>query len=137
MDLDFTGTLFVNDEEDDDYAGFVFNYQSNKRFMVVAWKKQNETYSDRRPFVSRAMSGIQIKVLFYKMDKMYLFTSIIWQVVNSHSGPGPELRNALWKTKNTKNEVKTIWYDSNFAGWEYKRAYRWNLKYSADNGCMR
>ena len=64
MDLNFNGTFFVNDEEDDDYAGFVFNYQSNRRFIVVAWKKQNQTYSERRPFVSRAMSGIQIKVVF-------------------------------------------------------------------------
>ena len=63
MDLDFNGTFFVNDDEDDDYAGFVFNYQSNKRFMVVVWKKQNEIYSERSPFVSRALSGIQIKVL--------------------------------------------------------------------------
>ena len=62
MDVEFNGTFFVNDEYDDDYAGFVFNYQSNKRFIVVSWKKTNETYSARTPFVSRAMSGIQIKV---------------------------------------------------------------------------
>ena len=62
MDVEFDGTLYVNDDTGDDYAGFVFNYQSNKRFIVVSWKKTNETYSAKRPFVSRAMSGIQIKV---------------------------------------------------------------------------
>lgn len=63
MDVEFNGTFFVNTDKDDDYAGLVFNYQSNKRFIVVAWKKTNETYYTRTPFVSRAMSGIQIKVL--------------------------------------------------------------------------
>lgn len=62
MDVEFNGTFFVNDDGDD-YAGFVYNYQSNKRFIVVSWKKTNETYGARTPFVSRAMSGIQIKVL--------------------------------------------------------------------------
>lgn len=119
MDVEFNGTFFVNDEHDDDYAGFVFNYQSNKRFIVVSWKKTNETYSARTPFVSRAMSGIQIKV------------------VDSQSGPGATLRNALWRTGDTGNEVRTIWYDRNFAGWEYKKAYFWNMKYKADTGCMR
>ena len=65
MDVEFNGTFFVNNEEDDDYAGFVFNYQSNKRFIVVSWKKANETYHTRTPFTARAMSGIQIKVLLY------------------------------------------------------------------------
>ena len=63
MDVEFNGTFFVNNKDDDDYAGFVFNYQSNKRFIVVEWKKTNETYTARTPFTSRAMSGIQIKVL--------------------------------------------------------------------------
>lgn len=63
MDVEFNGTFFVNDQKDNDYAGFVFNYQSNKRFIVVAWKKTNETYGIEKPFISKAMSGIQIKVL--------------------------------------------------------------------------
>ena len=46
------------------------------------------------------------------------------------------LRNALWKTGDTRNEVRTIWYDENFAGWEYRKAYFWNINYNADNGCM-
>jgi len=73
MDVDFNGTLFVNDDKDDNYAGFVFNYQSNKRFMVVAWKKQNETYNEIRPYY-KAQSGIQIKVLLYSkyfIDLLY------------------------------------------------------------------
>ena len=69
MDVEFDGTFFVNNDVGDDYAGFVFNYQSNKRFIVVSWKKANETYSARKPFVSRALSGIQIKVLLISVSK--------------------------------------------------------------------
>ena len=36
----FTGTLFVDDEGDDDVAGFAFNYQDNKNFYVVSSSKQ-------------------------------------------------------------------------------------------------
>ena len=73
MDVEFNGTFFVNNEADDDYAGFVFNYQSNKRFIVVAWKKSNETYAATTPFTSTAMSGIQIKVLLkMSLPKLYI-----------------------------------------------------------------
>ena len=59
-------------------------------------------------------------------------------MVDSQTGPERDtLRNALWSTGDTRNEVKTIWYDRNFAGWEHKKAYFWNMKYNADNGCMR
>ena len=136
MDVEFNGTFFVNDKDDDNYAGFVFNYQSNKRFIIVAWKKTNETYKTRTPFISRAMSGIQIKV-YHTKNSQDDTDNIILQVVNSKSGPGGKLRNALWKTGDTGNEVRTIWYDKSFAGWEYKRAYFWNMKYQADSGCMR
>ena len=58
-------------------------------------------------------------------------------MVDSQTGPGDKLRNALWKTGDTRNELKTIWYDRNFAGWEHRKAYFWNMKYNADSGCMR
>lgn len=76
MDVEFNGTFFVNKDDDDDYAGFVFNYQSNKRFIVVSWKKSNETYAMTTPFKSTAMSGIQIKVLL-KIIGPKLYTTII------------------------------------------------------------
>lgn len=96
----YSGTFFVQKNDDDDYAGFVFNYQSNKRyiflninslfiilcflrFIVVMWKKVNQTYWKMSPFEAIAYAGIQVKV------------------VNSKRGPSTYLRNALWKTGDT------------------------------------
>lgn len=117
--IHYSGTLFVQRNEDNDYVGFVINYQSNKRFVVVMWKKQAQTFWERQPFRARAEAGLQIKV------------------VDSNVGPGPHMRNALWHTGNTNNQVnvKTIWKDS--TRWEYDTAYRWEMSYSTDTDCLR
>ena len=91
MDVEFNGTFFVNKKDDNDYAGFVFNYQSNKRFIVVSWKKSNETYAIRAPFVSTAMSGIQIKVLL-KIIGPKLYTIIILLIYPT----GGRFKNWTW-----------------------------------------
>lgn len=31
----YSGTFFVQKNDDNDYAGFVFNYQSNKRYKIL------------------------------------------------------------------------------------------------------
>ena len=88
--VEFNGTFFVNTEIDDDYAGIVFNYQSNKRFMLVAWKQSNQSYWLNTPFSAHATAGVQIKV------------------VQSETGPGPMLRNAIWHSKDTPREVRSL-----------------------------
>ena len=41
--LEYSRTFFVGKTTGHGYFGIVFNYQSNKQFMVAAWKKDNET----------------------------------------------------------------------------------------------
>ncbi|XP_037080136.1 cartilage oligomeric matrix protein-like [Pollicipes pollicipes] len=107
--LDFEGTFFIDTEIDDDYVGFVFSYQDNGRFYTVMWKKNTQTYWQSSPFRAVAEPGVQLKA------------------VKSDTGPGVMMRNALWHTGDTFNQVKLLWKDPRNVGWRQKTAYRWSL----------
>jgi syndecan 4 len=117
--IDFEGTFFVDTEIDDDYVGFIFSYQDNNQFYSVMWKKNTQTYWQATPFRAVAEPGIQLKL------------------VQSETGPGEMMRNAMWHTGDTDKQVKLLWKDPRNVGWREKVAYRWLLLHRPKIGLMR
>ena len=80
------------------------------------WKKGRQVYPGTNAL---GEPGIQLKL------------------VQSDNGPGTKLRNALWHTGDTENEVKLLWTDPLNKGWVSNVAYRWQLLHRPKIGLIR
>ncbi|XP_033638385.1 uncharacterized protein LOC117299078, partial [Asterias rubens] len=113
--VDYTGTMYVNSNDGSEYMGFVFGYQSNRKFYVVMWRHSNAN----NPHDKAGIRGIQIKR------------------VNSNTGPGLTLANALYHSYTTADQVELLWHDPYLQGWQHQIAYKWFLTHRPDIGLIR
>lgn len=58
--VDFSGTIYVKDSQGSDYLGVVFGYQSNRKFYVVMWRRENINYGNAD--YNTGIKGLQLKV---------------------------------------------------------------------------
>eukprot|EP00112_Aurelia_sp_Birch-Aquarium-sp1_P017304 Seg3995.1 transcript_id=Seg3995.1/GoldUCD/mRNA.D3Y31 product=Thrombospondin-4 protein_id=Seg3995.1/GoldUCD/D3Y31 len=118
--IDFSGTIFVQTESDDDILGLVFGYQGPSHFYVVSWKQTSQIYwRVRNGKRSEATSGVEIKV------------------VKSKTGPGPDLRGALWHSGNYTGQTTMLWKDEKEQGWKDHVPYSFKLQHRPQYGLIR
>ncbi|CAH1799045.1 unnamed protein product [Owenia fusiformis] len=114
-EMEYSGTLFVNSDESGDYIGFVFGYQSNRKFYLVLWRRENRNFEQ----YNAGVRGIQIKR------------------IDSSVGPGTGLSNAIWHSDSTSGQSELLWHLPDMTSWEYRTAYRWRITHRPSNGLIR
>lgn len=115
--VEYKGTWFTPDLSANQYFGLVFGYVSQSKFYVVMWKGNNHNYKDGNN--STYQGGIQGPHI---------------KLVNSNTGPGSALANALWQSSDTAGQATVLWHDKNMSGWKPASAYRWYLTHQPSTG---
>lgn len=58
--VDYIGTMYVKESDTSHYIGIVFGYQSNHKFYVIMWRRENINYANLN--INAGIKGLQIKV---------------------------------------------------------------------------
>ena len=112
--VDFSVTMHVNTDDDDDYIGLVFGFQNVGRFYSLMWKRKVQPYWHREPFLSLALPGLQLKY------------------IESLNGDLTHIRNALWHSDDVETKMmksKIWWRDPSRRVWEPFVSYKWKISH--------
>ncbi|KAK1345153.1 hypothetical protein QTO34_013863 [Cnephaeus nilssonii] len=122
--VDFEGTFHVNTQTDDDYAASSLVTRTAPAFTWSCGSRQSRR-TGRPPH-----SGLLQNLAF----SLRLAQAV---AVKSQTGPGEHLRNSLWHTGDTSDQVRLLWKDSRNVGWKDKVSYRWFLQHRPQVGYIR
>ncbi|XP_060555809.1 uncharacterized protein LOC132716530 [Ruditapes philippinarum] len=112
--VEYAGTWFTKYSSATDYFACVFGYTSNRKFYVVTWKGVHYNYGNST--YKAGIKGIQLKV------------------VDSSTGPGTTMAEAIWHSYDTVGETKLIWQDPDLQGWLPETSYRWFITHQPSVG---
>ncbi|CAH3017812.1 unnamed protein product [Porites evermanni] len=115
--VDYSGAIYVKGSEGSDYVGVVFGYQSNRKFYVVMWRKENSNFESSN--VNSGIKGLQLKL------------------VDSNQAPGVGLAQAIWHSGDTSNLVKLLWCDPKMEGWKFQTPYAFHITHRPSIGLIR
>ncbi|XP_020621711.1 cartilage oligomeric matrix protein-like [Orbicella faveolata] len=81
------------------------------------WRRENSNFQELND--RAGIKGVQLKL------------------VDSNTGPGSTLAQALWHSGDTTNQVKLLWQDPNMEGWNYQTSYAFHVTHRPSIGLIR
>ncbi|KAJ8298967.1 hypothetical protein KUTeg_023027 [Tegillarca granosa] len=108
----YTGTTYAADDSCYGYIGFIFGYQSSKRYYLVSWRHRHLNIDGEA-----GVRGVQLRL------------------VNSYYLPSTTTyAKSLFYSNDVTSYTKLLWQDPNLKGWECRVSYRWFLYHSPSIG---
>jgi len=59
------------------------------------------------------------------------------QVINSDTGPGSTMAEAIWHSSDTTNEATLLWQDPDLQNWQPELSYRWFIQHQPSTGYIK
>lgn len=112
--MTFSGTTFAKDTECSGYIGFIFGFQSTKRYYLAIWRHKYLNMDG-----NGGTKGVQLRL------------------VDSSTTPSTTYAEALYHSYDVNSYTKLLWQDPNMIGWECRKSYRWFIYQSPSIGLMR
>jgi syndecan 4 len=112
--FDFSGTVFVDTNNDDDLIGIVFGYQDIGHFYLVSWKGRTEQYF-RHACGTATATGLSVKKHYSQLTESCL-------------------RNAIWHSHSYYGASTPLFTSS--VSWKHRTAYTFHVTHRPSVGLI-